>query len=304
MNMNKYHYATKGKIQCPQCGQKTLVPWVDQAGNMVSPIVGKCDRAEKCRYRLSPWEYFAENNNMTQIQKKMTNIKHYIKPSLISGSFLKNSMRNYEKNNLIRYLSSIFGTEKMYSIINRYYIGTADNGSTIFWQVDQFGRIRTGKAMKYDENGHRSKEGIGNVTWVHSMLNIPDFHLLQCLFGLHLIRNNDAPICIFESEKTAIILSYYFFDSICLATGGCQNLNAALFAPLKSRDVLLFPDNGKYEEWAEKGQKIINCNNLCITNFMETYAEKQGDDLADIVLNKLPILTEENLRKSIIKLKN
>jgi hypothetical protein len=94
------------------------------------------------------------------------------------------------------------------------------------------------------------------------MLNIPDFHLLQCLFGLHLIRNNDAPICIFESEKTAIILSYYFFDAICLATGGCQNFNAALFAPLKGRDVILFPDNGKYSEWAEKGQKtsiVITC---------------------------------------------
>lgn len=56
------------------------------------------------------------------------------------------------------------------------------------------------------------------------MPGFSDFHLKQCLFGEHRIQASTGPICIVESEKTAIIASIYFPNATFVATGGLQNM--------------------------------------------------------------------------------
>lgn len=64
--------------------------------------------------------------------------------------------------------------------------------AVVFWQVDIKGRIRTGKIMRYGNDGHRIKEdGLVNFMWAHRMKSIvdnpDDFNLVQCFFGEHLL---------------------------------------------------------------------------------------------------------------------
>ncbi|MDR0835283.1 MAG: DUF6371 domain-containing protein, partial [Tannerella sp.] len=116
---------------------------------------------------------------------------------------------------------------------------------------------RAGKIIVYGKNGHRRKDVMPPVQWAHSILKLPDFHLSQCLFGEHLLHDNTKKVAIVESEKTAIIASVYLPEFIWMACGGCGNLSLKLCEPLKGRNVVLFPDCGKFDEWTEKA-KILS----------------------------------------------
>ena len=111
------------------------------------------------------------------------------------------------QNNLIEYLYSIFDDETVGNLSERFNIGSSKywKGSTVFWQIDEKEKVRSGKIILYDKtSGKRTK----NITWVHSVLKLKKFNLKQCLFGLHQLNNfPDHIIGIVESEKTAIIIS-------------------------------------------------------------------------------------------------
>ena len=59
------------------------------------------------------------------------------------------------------------------------------------------------------ETGHRVKEPKAFVSWAHSELKLQDFHLKQCLFGEHLLKNSSSPVMLVESEKTAVVMSHF-----------------------------------------------------------------------------------------------
>ena len=59
------------------------------------------------------------------------------------------------------------------------------------------------------ETGHRVKEPQAFVSWAHSELKLQDFHLKQCLYGEHLLKNSSSPVMLVESEKTAVVMSHF-----------------------------------------------------------------------------------------------
>ncbi len=86
----------------------------------------------------------------------------------------------------------------------RYRIGTSNHwpNATIFWQIDQQQKVHTGKIMLYDyHTGHRVKDPFNHIAWVHKSENTKNFHLKQCLFGLHLLRPDTKIVAIVEPEK-------------------------------------------------------------------------------------------------------
>src|SRR5690606_12784869 len=85
---------------------------------------------------------------------------------------------------------------------------------------------------------------------------IENFQLKQCLFGEHLLRGNNNPVAIVESEKTAVVASMYLPKFIWLATGGLSNLSPEKCQVLKGRNVVLFPDLNGHEKWEEKAKEI------------------------------------------------
>ena len=188
----------------------------------------------------------------------------------------------------------MFGEEETIRLFQLYCVGTSAKwgGSAVFWQIDIKGLVRTGKIMCYNpENGHRIKEPQAFVSWAHSELRMPDFHLKQCLFGEHLLKSAaPSPVMLVESEKTAIIMSHFISDYIWLATGGkngCFNREAML--ALQGRDVTLIPDLGATEQWKEKSVLLSGiCKKVSVSDILERIATEeqrnQGLDIADFFL--------------------
>lgn len=297
--MNNYRYSLqkKGKSICPECGRKTFVLYIDsQTDNILHSTVGKCDRLDKCGYHYTPKQYFGDNDiafdkqtNYTERQKPI--LMPQPKPSYIDMEMLKQTLCRYEENRLIQYLYRILGFEATQTIIKHYFIGTSKywDGATVFWQIDCNGNVRTGKVMQYDsETGKRIKKPFNKISWVHKVLNLPDFNLSQCLFGEHLLTDTTKPVAIVESEKTAIIASVYLPEFIWLACGGCGNLSLKLCAPLKGRKVVLFPDAGKLKDWQEKAKLLSTLCNVSISDLIEKYSAeneyKEGFDIADYLV--------------------
>ncbi|GAB6394671.1 MAG: hypothetical protein MdMp024_0983 [Bacteroidales bacterium] len=178
--------------------------------------------------------------------------------------------------------------------VELYRIGTTKDGGTIFWQLDADNTVRTGKIIHYKPDLHRNKEVKPN--WAHTALNLPDFHLQQCLFGEHLLAGNNKYIAIAEAEKTALVASIYKPDYVWLSCGGAGNLSEKLFEPLRGRKVILYPDAGMYEKWKAKALEIQRKYNIPIkvTDYLERVGAKKGSDIADILLRTpLPKATAE-----------
>jgi hypothetical protein len=301
MEYHKYSLTKKGKSICPECERKTFVLYINsETGEPLHSSVGKCDRADNCGHHYTPKQYFADNNisfdrstlNAQRIKQHQT---PQPVPSYIDTDIFKKSLQGYEDNRLIQYLCNIIGVEATHEAISRYFIGTSKHwdGATVFWQIDGCGKIRAGKIMQYDrQTGKRVKEPVNKITWVHTVLKLPDFNLSQCLFGEHLLKGNNKAVAIVESEKTAIIASCYLPEFIWLACGGCGNLSIKLCEALKSRHVVLFPDAGKFAEWNKKAKILSTICAVSVSSLIEQQAaeteRKAGFDLADYLVRFSP----------------
>ena len=205
------------KYHCPSCKKKTFVRYIDnETKQFIRSDIGRCDREINCGFHYYPSAYFKDNNwknNNTFVPKQLK--RNVPKQSFKNVSLIDNQLFNKTlniglyliNNNFIEYLYSIFEEEVVVSVSERFNIGTAKiwNGATIFWQVDNKQKVRSGKIILYDKfTGKRSEK----ITWVHSILKLKNYNLKQCLFGLYQISNFPKHIIgIVESEKTAIIMT-------------------------------------------------------------------------------------------------
>lgn len=279
---------------CPACEKRTFVRYIDTAtGEYVSTDVGKCDRLEKCGYHKTPRDFFNEHGK--------PNTKDYFFPkktvntarapdtfSKVSAEFAADTMRGFLANNLYLYMLKQFGWEATERAFSLYHVGTCKywRGATVFWQIDSEYRHRTGKIMLYDRiTGHRVKDPVSKIMWVHKLQMFRDFKLRQCLFGEHLLKGTDAPVAIVESEKTAIFASIFFPGTIWLATGGLENLREETTRCLMGRRIYLFPDLGAEAKWVKKANSIPALRTAIVSTWLSensTNAEKaQGLDIGD-----------------------
>ncbi len=311
--MKEYNYilepynGTKSRFVCPNCGAKQSFAKyiISDTKEYLSDNTGRCNKEEKCGYHYTPKQYF-EDNKIADfkpiIHKAKTTIKEEIKePDFIDTDSFVQSLNHYDNNNFYSFLNTLFDTEVVNELIAKYYIGTSKkwNGATIFWQIDNQMKIRTGKMMLYNpDNGKRIKEPYNHFSWVHKEINKPDFSLFQCLFGLHLTKDNNKPIAVVESEKTAIICSTYLPDFVWLATGGLNNLSKSKFESLRGRKVVLYPDLGAFDKWNEKAKELKSICNVSVSDYLEQVATEEernnGLDLADYLIK---INTESKIKE-------
>jgi len=273
---------------CPECNQKTFVRYIDTETNRhISPSVGRCNRESNCSYHYTPKEYF-QDNNIENPQPLNRIVPPQQKPvSYISVETFKGSLQSHEPNHFVKYLISLFGVEVTTRLVSDYFIVPSTHwpGSTIFWQIDKQGKIRTGKVMLYDTStGKRVKQPYNHITWVHKELKRPEFNLKQCFFGEHLLQDRIKPVAIVESEKTAIISSVYFPKFIWLAAGSLEGLNSQKCKVLQGRKVILFPDVNGFKKWTVKAKEF----NFIVSDLLEQNATEierlQGFDLADYLI--------------------
>lgn len=295
------------KIKCPGCGQKTAVRYVDAyTGEALSDHVCRCDRENHCGYHYTPKEYFRDNNLQISIpDKQEMTIQPPPPMDFVSSDLMQRSMAGYTESNFGQYIMSLLGEKIGSALLLKYFVGRAkaDGGkANIFWRIDADGRIRTGKIMVYHPGaGKRNKEI--HPVWVHNSLQ-PFNHEL-CFFGEHLIKEYpEKTIAICESEKTAIIASFFFPQHNWLATGGasgCKWREYSVYKVLENKNVILFPDFGHYnkksgrtcfQEWSDRANAIMErmkCNirvsAVLEKNIPET--ERVNDyDLADMLIKR------------------
>ena len=197
-------------------------------------------------------------------------------------------------------------------VLRAYRVGTAttkrNEQYTVFWYLDDQGKLRTGKMIRYKYNGKRMKreDGIMNGTdWVHAWLYrseaCPSYDRdkvdwMRTYFGVQLVdRYPDATINIVESEKTAIIMSIAYGAPqlrLWLACGSKGNLNPERLRPLmeRKRRIVLYPDRDGVQEWTATAN-AIGYEHLSVFDDPMTkwWREEDGDkaDIADVVLRMI-----------------
>ena len=200
----------------------------------------------------------------------------------------------------IEWLRMMFGTAEAERIRQLYGVGGTRDGRVVFWQRDIEGRLRTGKVMAYDPTSGRRTKGAGACDWVHSImlrqgrLDEP-YNLVQCLYGEHLLKREEyasATVAIVESYKTAHVGAILLPDMVWMAVDSLQGLTAERLAPLRGRDVVLYPDEGRGEEiWREKIPSIAREVGFryTLSSLIALYDTRRldsslGRDIADLVV--------------------
>lgn len=118
---------------------------------------------------------------------------------------------------------------------DRYRLGKSKSGKAIYWMIDELDIV-------YD--GH-----IG-TSWVSQMLKnripevAPYIVTKHCLFGQHLLTlcESSVPISIVESERSAVMLSEIYPQSLWMAYAYPANFSERLLEPLQDHHVVLFPN--------------------------------------------------------------
>ncbi|MBF9236772.1 hypothetical protein I2I05_05135 [Hymenobacter sp. BT683] len=254
------------RYTCPSCEKvRQFTRYIStETGEHVSERVGRCNHENSCSYHYTPKQYFADHpdgNSPTALYRPTSSTKlAALKPIIgtLPSDVVERSLGHYANNAFVRGLSILLTEEVALDLACRYYIGTARGGGTIFWQVDELYKARTGKIISYDaETLNRLKKNPDGSDifpqWAHTKLRQSDFHLRQCLFGQHLLTASDSkPIAVVESEKTAVICSVYLPEFLWMATGGCgapQFKYPEVLTALRHREIHLFPDTGATDKW-------------------------------------------------------
>ncbi len=218
-HLEKYHCGSK--TDYPNCGKKRcFVRYIDETGTVHFPAsVGKCDHEQSCGYHYTPRAYFQDNPEEVSNDHRIARVFRQsvvhtrpaqVEPSYIPDRIVRATLSHYEINPLYSYLCGVFGAEETARLFNLYRVGTSAKwgGSTVFWQTDESGKVRTGKIMLYNPStGRRVKEPQTCVSWAHAELRLPDFNLRQCLFGQHLLPlYPDRAVFLVESESQPLSL--------------------------------------------------------------------------------------------------
>ena len=277
------------KFICPNCKKKRFVRYRnEEIGEYLPFDIGRCDREIECGYHKPPREAdglsVKNASYLSQIQPD------HPKASSLPYQYLERFQGNYETNTLIQWLATLpgWGADRAEAVARKYKVGTTNNGWSIFWQVDENGKVRSGKMMKYDQTGRRVKDEYSQ-DWVHSRLQkagkLNNFELVQCFYGLHLV-DDQKPVAIVESEKTAIIACQYLPQFHWIASGMLQGINEYKLHPLRGRPITLFPDIGAYDLWNEKASHFGYMANIQVSDLLECRApdEHRGYDLADYLV--------------------
>lgn len=259
--------------------------------------------------------------------------KHIMAATLVETSLAE--------DNLIRWIRTgikwdTIQRKRMEEMIGLYNIGHGKHGHTIFWQIDEQGRLRTGKMMKYRDDGHRDKQASWNFDWIHSTLSrhwdaekremtdeppYPFPHLYDpskqeaqiTFFGMHLLdhwkrKSIDQTVNIVESEKTALLMAIAYGNhakQLWIACGGLEMLTRERLKPLidQGRRIVLYPDRDGIEKWRIKCEQLhydkVTLNTIPITKWWRP-EDGEKADIADVVIrmvnNSQPMTTIDEVK--------
>lgn len=291
---------SKNRVHCSKCGHKTATPYHDNfTREAIKPnVFMKCSRQNSCGHDLRP-----ERNNEQQtyrIKERATTIQ----PNVLEKQIIQSCISN--PSLFSNFIAERYGIDAVArGLVHHQFVGAHPNDSsrTIFLQLDEEGRLRTGKIIGYRiEEGQLKRDRNCNPSWLHARHEgfiTKQHEATQTLFGMHQLQyRKKGPVFIVESEKTAVIAGIYRPDLIWMATGGATGLKSERLAPLHGRQIILVPDADKAgETWNAIASRLkVNGYNVLVWNewqqFIPNDAQVDGMDIADLLVqfqqNQLP----------------
>ena len=240
---------------------------------------------------------------------------------IMAGGLLK-----VEDNTLVKWIRTGINWDpvqrsRIDQVLNHYAIGNSQQGMAIFWQMDEQGKLRTGKMMKYKPDGHRDKQTGYNFDWIHSALsrkwvngeavyeapwphpdlfNPDEQEMRSCYFGLHLLdkykrKDVEQTVNIVESEKTAILMAIAYGNNVkqvWMACGGIENINRDKLKAIidQKRRIILYPDRDGIEKWRIKCEQLhydrVTLNTEPVTKWWKP-EDGEKADIADVVIRMI-----------------
>lgn len=172
-----------------------------------------------------------------------------------------------------------------YDVLRKFNVGF-NNGNTIFWYQNIRGEFVNGKAIKYMSDGHRDK----NISprWLYKKSD----GFATCLFNEEeLVYRRSDSVVLVESEKSAILGSYYMPEVIWIATGGSNGLTKLKARVLRDRQIwILFDYDTGGKEGSSSAKKILyDAGGFPkIVEPKELFGEdiQQGFDIADHIVGR------------------
>jgi hypothetical protein len=231
------------------------------------------------------------------------------------------SLGHYDRNQFARLLRGHFGMGVAGELLARFQVGTSSalwQGATVFWYIDEQDRKRGGQVVLFDEDGHTARKvrpygkELRCTSWVHTALSVqcerkgqphPEWlttyneqaEKSPCMFGLPQLRTAPPtqPVAVVEAPKTAVLCTPYFPQFVWLAVGALSYLNADRMAPLRGRNVVMFPDLSEgskaFADWSRRAEQLRREGfSVTVSDYLETRATDEqraaGYDLADFLL--------------------
>ena len=255
---------------------------------------------------------------------------------VLPDSLAAHSMQAIDGDNLVQWMRTGIAWDtvqrsRLEKVLKNYAVGHGKFGHTIFWQIDEQQRIRTGKMMKYRTDGHRDKTAIWNFDFIHSTLSrkknesdpwpYPDIYnpdrqeAQLTFFGMHLLTarqfGNRATVNIVESEKTALLMATAYGNhtqQIWMACGGLEMITRERLKPIidRGRRIVLYPDRDGIDKWRIKCEQMhydrMTLNTEPVTKWWRP-EDGEKADIADVVIRMLnaskPLTTIADVRKEM-----
>lgn len=298
-----YQYSLgKIRIKCPQCGQRTFKPYVDNDGEMLSPEVGRCNRQFSCAYHKKPREYFKEHADRARPPfTAAVRQPQRLCPSLIPMEYLNASFtKHIVESPVFRLMERYFSLETAVAVTHLYFLGyDCRSNYTHFWLIDHKFNCRSGKFMVYQADGHRDRSLPYAFRWAHSMFK--DFRYVGCFYGSHLIRDN-VTVVIVESEKTALVVTAWLLERglnqkyTVVATGGCSGAKidpdmmfdpAYKYYPVRGKNVIMIPDGDSVGLWRDCASQLSQFARSVRLWDIRRFGVTKSDDICDIILRRI-----------------
>lgn len=295
---------------CPKCGHpKTYRKFIPKDEQSFGAFVGYCSH---CGYMMSPVEFESRRRQMifrysgNQVEFSLNKAgTHSVERDDSRYYVSKNYAQGCNENSILfQAIARVLGEDKTLDAFHKYGVETClwshREFASIFWYKDFDCKNIAYRIMQYDKDGHSQKKGT-----ITKSLDVENCNR-YCLFGRHLLELPDAankPICVVESEKTALIASIAYPNAIWMATGSCYYLTKEKI-DFPTNNLCLFPDPDVKGErsgnWYRMAEHCTWLKGARVSHFMDNYCKAKNKatyfDIADyIVENYNPDMANNNL---------
>ena len=242
------HPTPKGT--CPSCREKKVFRYFQDAeGQRLDEKYGICDRAAKCGYDHRPsGELFERSGAPADL------VQHEIvRPTAEQAEALKQLVHDHTSN--LHAWARTVGIPAEH--LERWAVAT-DRDRTVYLHLDKNQQLANAKWFKYQEDGRRDKNSQPySFTLTEAERKVKKF--AWCLYGEHLLRTDDPtrPICVVESEKSAVVASFHYPDFDWVACGAANGITDEKIGALHGRPVWWLCDADGNEPAMKDGEPVL-----------------------------------------------